>query len=384
MKVGRIEKITISALLILTLFSAVALTLPGVRAEGTVDTVEITVPVACSMTGTVSTAHTKSILNAHLEENIGTTNAKVVCNDNSGYAVYAIGYTDDEYGKTVLTDSTLDSTNDIVTGLATTGNTSNWAMKLTKAGSSYYPIIAGSTDDSTRQTGDPDFSDYAVVPNEYTKVLYYPSSTDVGTGALGSNFTTTYRAYISRTQHAGTYVGQVKYTLVHPNTAGAPLVCNPTGTTIGTNTRTDIKCMQDISSTNKSAILTSMTQNTHYTLADSRDEKSYTVAKLADGNLWMLDNLALDIVETDLTTLKGNTNASDFTTIAEWTMTAKGLGAMTRDTRDGGTRAGIWYKYTVDLSDYVGMTGYVSIRHFNCTDMFRLNVDDIELSNAKK
>ena len=170
MKVGRIEKITISALLILTLFSAVVLTLPGVKAEGTVDTIEITVPVACSMTGTVSTAHTKSILNAHLEENIGTTNAKVVCNDNSGYAVYAIGYTDDEYGKTVLTDSTLDSTNDIVTGLATTGNTSNWAMKLTKAGSSYYPIIAGSTDDTTRQTGDPDFSDYAVVPNEYTKL----------------------------------------------------------------------------------------------------------------------------------------------------------------------------------------------------------------------
>ena len=76
----------------------------------------------------------------------------------------------------------------------------------------------------------------------------------------------------------------------------------------------------------------------------------------------------------------GNTNASDFTTIQEWTMTAKGLGAMTRDTRDGGNRAGTWYQYTVDLSDYAGMTGYIAIRHFNCTDMFRLNIDDVELN----
>ena len=33
-------------------------------------------------------------------------------------------------------------------------------------------------------------------------------------------------------------------------------------------------------------------------------------------------------------------------------------------------------KYTVDLSNFSGV-GYVAIRHFNVTDMFRLNVDDI-------
>ena len=313
MRIGKTDYIAVSTLLVLTLFSAAALTLPGVKAEGTVDIIEITVPVACSMTGTVSVAHTESILNGHVEENIGTTNIKVVCNDNSGYAVYAIGYTDDEYGKTVLTDATLDSSNDIVTGLATTGNTSNWAMKLTKAGSTYLPIIAGSIEDSTRQTGDPDFSAYAVVPSEYTKVLYYPSSTDLGTGASGSNFTTTYRAYVSLTQPAGTYVGQVKYVLVHPNTSAVPEICNPTGTTVGTNTSTDIICMQDMSSANKSTILASMSTGTRYTLVDIRDKKNYAVAKLADGNLWMLDNLALDIVATDLNTLKGNTNASDTT-----------------------------------------------------------------------
>ena len=72
------------------------------------------------------------------------------------------------------------------------------------------------------------------------------------------------------------------------------------------------------------------------------------------------------------------TNASAFTTIQEWTMTAKGDGAKTGHTRDGGDRAqGSWYQYTVDLSAYAGQTGYVAIRHFNCSNQWRLIVDDI-------
>ena len=60
---------------------------------------------------------------------------------------------------------------------------------------------------------------------------------------------------------------------------------------------------------------------------------------------------------------RGNTNIADFTTIQEWTMTAK----------QGG-----WYQYTVDLSAYAGQEIWVAIRHFNCTDNFILDVDDIE------
>ena len=66
----------------------------------------------------------------------------------------------------------------------------------------------------------------------------------------------------------------------------------------------------------------------------------------------------------------GNTNASDFTTIQEWTMTAK----------SGNRDSGAYYFYTVDLSAYAGQTGYVAIRHFDCTDMFYLNVDDIVIT----
>ncbi|MBQ9554798.1 MAG: choice-of-anchor J domain-containing protein [Muribaculaceae bacterium] len=34
-------------------------------------------------------------------------------------------------------------------------------------------------------------------------------------------------------------------------------------------------------------------------------------------------------------------------------------------------------EYTVDLSEYEGQEGYVAIRHFNCIDMFRLNIDNV-------
>ena len=76
-----------------------------------------------------------------------------------------------------------------------------------------------------------------------------------------------------------------------------------------------------------------------------------------------------------------NTNASAFTTIQEWTLTAKSTGAKVNPetTRSGNRTQGAWYQYTVDLSAYAGQTGYVAIRHFGCTDEFLLDVDDITI-----
>ena len=56
------------------------------------------------------------------------------------------------------------------------------------------------------------------------------------------------------------------------------------------------------------------------------------------------------------------TNATDFTMLQEWTMTAK----------QGG-----WHEYSVDLNSYVGQEVYIAIRHFNSQDNFCLCVDDI-------
>ena len=66
------------------------------------------------------------------------------------------------------------------------------------------------------------------------------------------------------------------------------------------------------------------------------------------------------------------TNPADFTMVHEWTLSAK-------DSRNG-----TWYQYTTDLSDFAGQEVYIAIRHFNCTDQFYLNVDDLEFSNGRK
>ena len=90
----------------------------------------------------------------------------------------------------------------------------------------------------------------------------------------------------------------------------------------------------------------------------------------AQDNAWAAEHFGVAVSTTS------NTSASAFTTIQEWTMTAKG----TRYSGPRGNRdQGNWYQYTADLSAYAGQTGYVAIRHFNSTDWFRLNVDDITI-----
>ncbi|MCQ2315411.1 MAG: choice-of-anchor J domain-containing protein [Bacteroidales bacterium] len=84
-----------------------------------------------------------------------------------------------------------------------------------------------------------------------------------------------------------------------------------------------------------------------------------------------------------------NTSAADFTTIAEWTLTAKGsrtlreAGAKAK-VRGENTREGVWYQYQVDLSAFAGQQAWIAIRHFNCSDQFMMCVDDVEMVNAGK
>ena len=121
--------------------------------DSSVDEVDITVPLSCTMSGSGMTSHSASIANGTYNSNIGETTITTFCNDNSGFAIYAIGYTDDTDGKNVLTDS-VDTNNDIVTGTATApvgGNdNSNWAMKLSTVTSPTptYPITIQNSFDS--------------------------------------------------------------------------------------------------------------------------------------------------------------------------------------------------------------------------------------------
>lgn len=61
-----------------------------------------------------------------------------------------------------------------------------------------------------------------------------------------------------------------------------------------------------------------------------------------------------------------NTNVSDFTTLQEWTLESNGT----------------WDEYTVDLSAYADQDIWVAIRHFNCTNQYQLQVDNITLKSS--
>ena len=185
--------------------------------DTTVSTASVAVAASCSMTATLDTPHNATLANGiysggteDYADGIGKTTIATFCNDNSGYAIYAIGFTGDKYDgedHTKLIGAA--SGQKIATNTTTSGDTSSWAMKLIKE-----------TDDTksynpTALTIENGYDDYNVIPNTYTKVANYTSTTDA---TLGSVLSTTYAAYISSTQVADTYTGKVKYTLVHPHT----------------------------------------------------------------------------------------------------------------------------------------------------------------------
>ena len=261
-----------------------------------VDQINITVPVSCAMSGVGMNTHNATIPNGQHESAIGETTIKAFCNDTEGFSIYAVGYTDETVGKNVLTDASLGDEYDIVTGTATSGESSNWAMKVGKITSptpTYPLIIAGSTEDSLKEPGGLDYSAFQDVPNDYTRVAYRLSATDVNpTGqdiAEGATMTTTYQVYISNTQAAGTYSGQVKYTLVHPYNEAKPE--KPLASCI--QSVPGVTYMQDITAENLSTVLSSMNEDHQYYLRDKRDNQPYCVAKLKDGKLWMTEDLNL-------------------------------------------------------------------------------------------
>ena len=174
----------------------------------------VTVGEACTLSATLNTPHTATIPGGvyaggdnseYYPGGIGQTTLKTTCNDAGGYAIYAVGFTGEKVGDTNST-KLVGAEGNIATGTATSGDTSNWAMKLATTGSSYL---------ATLENG---YGSFSNIPASYTKVASYSAATDAGVGATGSSLTTTYAAYISRTQDSGTYIGKVKYTMVHPST----------------------------------------------------------------------------------------------------------------------------------------------------------------------
>ena len=211
-----------------------------------VDQVNITVPVSCTLDGIGMNSHTANINNRDYETEIGSTTLTAYCNDVNGFSIYAIGYSNDEYGNTDMIGINTEEL--IHTGTTLDGTTSNWAMKLSTDPNATYPITIQNS-----------YNNYKVVPTTFTLVAKRESSTDLGTAAIGSILTTTYAASVSPTQVADTYIGKVRYTLVHPNNE---IPAEPQITASGhisyypnTNTIVDTMADQEITDSATSAVL---------------------------------------------------------------------------------------------------------------------------------
>ena len=251
------------------------------------DSLAISVPSSCTLASSVDEAHSASIINGTYRSDIGTTTLSTFCNDKNGYSVYAIGDSLNSEGNNTLVGS---NGSNISSGTATSGDTSQWAMKLA--------LKAGDTS-PTPPTIIPPFNNYATVPTTWTKVATIPSSTtDM---KEGSNFTTTYATYISPTQAAGTYLGQVKYLLTHPSAA----------------TPTSAYIMQEVTNWKND-----LDEEESVQAIDIRDGKQYWVTRLADGNIWMTQNLDFDI-DTTRTYTHNDTDlgwdTNNFDANATWT-----------------------------------------------------------------
>ena len=288
-----------------------ALTMPVVKAENnsSIDGVNISIPVACTMVGTVTSAHTTSTIGGTQVSDIGTTKINTVCNDKNGYLVYAKGMTQNASNEVVLS-AVVGSNYDIKTGTGTSADgRSSWGMKLAQiTGDNEYPpeIVSG-------------YNAYTAVPNTWTKVAYKESATS---SIASSQFTTTYNVYTTIDQPAGNYSGQVQYVMLHPsNTTVLPTttlesafaaagkqkvaVSDPVTGQTGNFYR-----MQDM----ENAICNAATytdDNNSIQLVDARDSKLYWVTKLQDGPCWMTQNIDLDLTSgvaltSELTDLNDN------------------------------------------------------------------------------
>ena len=112
--------------------------------------------------------------------------------------------------------------------------------------------------------------------------------------------------------------GQMRYLWVEDSSWGKYIGYDDNGSTRGEGM--SVRCMMIptiASATSLQDITQQMIDNTAIgataIIKDKRDNETYKIGKLADGNIWMLENLRLDPTTVSLETLQGNTNASDET-----------------------------------------------------------------------
>ena len=325
----------------LTLLSAIILASTSVSADSVVDDVSVMVAESCTLStpSGAGQVYVVDMQNGQYKNDIGKTRISVFCNTGDSFAVYAIGYSDDTFGNTNMITTSTGATN-IATGTATSGNTSNWAMKLeTTTSGSYAPTIISP------------FGDFTSVPSSYTKVAEVSSVT--GSMTVDSAIDASYAVYIAPGQAAGSYTGKVRYTIVHPNNGAAPIP----GITLlesyekaGKTKVNGYYTLQDMTS----AICDAATipdEASQMQAIDTRDNKIYWITKLQDGKCWMTQNLDLNL---DSSVALTNQD-TDLNTVTSWTPMRSTINAVTNASTAGsiqGYTNDYNTPYSVDTGDY--------------------------------
>ena len=225
--------VLVLCLLNIVLTTGIVLASNTTTAESSTSTASVTVPEACTMTSTNNTPHTATLSpntysgasGSDYQNGIGKTTLTVVCNDYNGFSIYAIGFTGNSYDSENHTKLVGNTTGNAISTkvYASTDNTSNWSMKVTKVTDS--SVSYNPTNMSIQNS----FDDWHEVPDTYTKVAQYKASTGSSTTdtTLGAKVETTYAAYIAENQSADTYIGQVKYVMIHPYDGDDPKTPQP-------------------------------------------------------------------------------------------------------------------------------------------------------------
>ncbi len=343
-------------MLSLTLLSGAVLSAPKASADtsGTVD-ITVNVPAACTLSATNNTL-TKTI-NPGTSDTIGISNIKALCNDANGFAIYAVGFTDSTYGNTDLVTD-LGSNYSIHTGTDTSASNWNMTIDNDDVANDHVATIendfdeahiipttytkiasfASATDQSIGSNITAQFDAY-IAPNQAAGtyqgkvkfVLVHPTSAEtpcppnnicyMANGAdegsmahqtsIDDGTTAGFNTYIASgsevTLHASNF-SRAGYGFTGWNTKE-----DGTGTQYGP--MQTITFTEDMSTNglvlfaNWRAAETGVTMQTFDTsaspystmsngsiiaLKDARDNDVYAVAKLADGNWWMIENLRLD------------------------------------------------------------------------------------------
>ena len=319
----------------LLIFSIFVFTIPHSSAEissGT-DNIQLVLSTSCTVNAVVTSEHTVSLNGGQLDNNVGNTKLSAFCNDNNGYSIYAVGSSGDTDGNTDLVNTVNESYN-IHTGVYNENNASNpssWAMKLTAGtGTGIDPTTGGSVP-TTPPTIINGFDNYSIIPNVYTQVAKRTSGTSMttDTSVSGSYLDTTYQIYANSAQSAGTYNGKVKYVIVHPNNNNDYLGFNEVFALSGkspamTDGNKVYYAMQDMTTgiCNQVGLYGEASQTQ---LVDIRDNNLYWIAKLADNNCWMTQNLDLYLIQNKTYTHADTDlgwSPNDFNVNASWTPTA--------------------------------------------------------------